>query len=72
MSTGKTILLLLAIAIAVIGGIAALGWWFNAIDAGREQTYDAYEKCVQAEYHMRPSDWYEEHGEAPVCHTEGE
>lgn len=27
----------------------------------------AYERCVQSEYHMTPTAWYEQTGQYPLC-----
>ena len=61
----------LMIWICAIAGIIAVSWflqWTADRDVKLMEWADAYEKCVAAEYHTTPMEWYWEHGETyPEC-----
>ena len=52
------------IIIAAIVGILSLA---SQHDKAAMASAEKYEKCVEKEYHTTPSEWYNEHGEYPVC-----
>ena len=59
----KNTAILLIIIGAMIGILILSSKHDKAITASAER----YEKCVEKEYHTTPSEWYNEHGEYPVC-----
>lgn len=53
--------------IGAIIAVAIFLSWVNKHDKAIEQSSEAYEKCVMAEYNTTPSAWYNEHGQYPEC-----
>lgn len=57
----------IAIVTIIVAGMAGILTWSANRDEKVMQAADAYEKCVQDEYGVSPSNWYAEHGEYPTC-----
>ena len=52
-----------------LAAIVLFSIWQVGHDAAVEKSAQAYEDCIQNEYHTTPSAYMGEHGEYPTCST---
>lgn len=55
--------------VTILAGVYGIITWSNWRDEKVMQAAEAYEECVEKQYHTTPSDYRAEHGEYPVCNT---
>lgn len=47
--------------------IVGVNVWADGHDAEVSRAAQAYQQCVEDQYHMTPIQWYEDHKEYPLC-----